>query len=67
MEFVEADGVEIAYERVGEGSPLVFVHGAAEDSRTWQPQLVGLADESPSWRGRSLVPAGPPTCPRASA
>ena len=45
VEFVEADGVEIAYERVGEGSPLVFVHGAAEDGRIWQPQLAGLADE----------------------
>ncbi|MET0933101.1 MAG: alpha/beta hydrolase [Mycetocola sp.] len=45
MEFVEADGVRIAYERAGEGPPLVFVHGAAEDSRIWQPQLAGLADE----------------------
>ena len=45
VEAVETDGVEIAYERVGEGSPLVFVHGAAEDSRIWQPQLAGLADE----------------------
>jgi pimeloyl-ACP methyl ester carboxylesterase len=39
------EGVEIAYERVGEGSPLVFVHGAAEDSRIWQPQITDLADE----------------------
>jgi pimeloyl-ACP methyl ester carboxylesterase len=45
VEFVEAEGVEIAYERVGEGSPLVFVHGAAADSRIWQPQLAGLADD----------------------
>ena len=45
VEFVEAGGLEIAYERVGAGPPLVFVHGAAEDSRIWQPQLVGLADE----------------------
>jgi pimeloyl-ACP methyl ester carboxylesterase len=45
VEFVESDGVEVAYERVGQGSPLVFVHGAAEDSRVWQPQLAGLADE----------------------
>ena len=45
MEFVEAGGLEIAYERVGEGPPLVLVHGAAEDSRMWQPQLAGLADE----------------------
>lgn len=45
VEFVEADGLKIAFERVGQGSPLVLVHGAAEDSRIWQPQLADLADE----------------------
>ena len=45
MEVVPADGLEIAYERVGEGSPLVLVHGAAVDSRMWRPQLTALADE----------------------
>ena len=45
MEVVRADGLEIAYERVGEGSPLVLVHGAAVDSRMWRPQLAALADE----------------------
>ncbi len=45
VEFVETGGLRIAYERVGEGPPLVFVHGAAEDSRIWEPQLAGLADE----------------------
>jgi pimeloyl-ACP methyl ester carboxylesterase len=45
VEFVEAGGLEIAYERVGAGPPLVFVHGAGEDSRIWQPQLASLADE----------------------
>lgn len=45
MELVEINGVEVAYERVGTGPPLVFVHGAAADSRIWQPQLSGLADE----------------------
>ncbi len=45
MEVVWANGLEIAYERVGEGPPLVFVHGAAEDGRVWQPQLAALADE----------------------
>ena len=39
------NGLEIAYERVGEGPPLVLVHGAAEDGRVWQPQLAALADE----------------------
>jgi pimeloyl-ACP methyl ester carboxylesterase len=45
MGVVEAHGLEIAYERVGEGPALVLVHGAAEDGRIWQPQLRGLADE----------------------
>jgi pimeloyl-ACP methyl ester carboxylesterase len=45
VQVVRASGVEIAYERVGEGPPLVFVHGAAEDGRVWQPQLAALANE----------------------
>ena len=45
VEVVRANGLEIAYERVGEGPLLVFVHGAAEDGRVWQPQLAALTDE----------------------
>jgi pimeloyl-ACP methyl ester carboxylesterase len=45
MEVVRANGLEIAYERVGRGPPLVLVHGAAEDGRAWQPQVAALADE----------------------
>jgi pimeloyl-ACP methyl ester carboxylesterase len=45
VEFVRTHGLEIAYERVGAGPPLVLVHGAATDSRMWGPQLAGLADE----------------------
>ena len=45
MEVVQANGLAIAYERVGEGPPLVLVHGAAEDGRVWQPQLAALANE----------------------
>ncbi len=45
VEVVRANGLEIAYERVGEGPPLVFVHGAAEDSRVWRPQVAALADD----------------------
>jgi pimeloyl-ACP methyl ester carboxylesterase len=43
--FVRVNGLEIAYERVGTGPPLVLVHSAASDSRSWRPQLDGLADE----------------------
>jgi pimeloyl-ACP methyl ester carboxylesterase len=39
------NGLEIACERVGEGPPLVLVHGAPADGRLWQPQLAALADE----------------------
>jgi pimeloyl-ACP methyl ester carboxylesterase len=45
VEIVRAHGLEVAYRRVGTGPPLVFVHGAAEDGRAWQPQLAALADE----------------------
>ena len=42
---IRINGLEIAYERAGEGPPLVLVHGAAGDGRMWRPQLAGLADE----------------------
>jgi pimeloyl-ACP methyl ester carboxylesterase len=45
VEAVRVSGVEIAYERVGDGPLLVFVHGAGDDSRVWRPQLDALADE----------------------
>jgi pimeloyl-ACP methyl ester carboxylesterase len=45
MEALRANGLEIAYERAGEGPPLVLVHGAATDSRMWRPQVAALADE----------------------
>jgi pimeloyl-ACP methyl ester carboxylesterase len=45
VEAVRTQGLEIAYERVGAGPPLVLVHGAAEDSRVWRPQVGALADE----------------------
>ncbi len=45
VEVVGGKELEVAYERVGEGPPLVLVHGAAEDGRVWQPQLAALADE----------------------
>ncbi len=43
MEFVEANGIRIAYERAGAGPLLLFAHGAASDHRMWRPQLDSLA------------------------
>ena len=45
MEVIRTNGLEIAYERVGQGPLLVFAHGAASDARLWRPQLAALADE----------------------
>lgn len=45
VQFVETGGLTIAYQRDGVGAPLVLVHGAADDSRTWTPQFADLTDE----------------------
>ena len=43
MEYVDVGGFRIAYTRVGVGPPLVMLHGAPSDSRTWQWMLPDLA------------------------
>ena len=37
-------GLRVGYSRNGTGPPLVLVHGAWSDARTWRHQLEGLAD-----------------------
>jgi pimeloyl-ACP methyl ester carboxylesterase len=63
MGVVQAKGLEIAYERVGKGPPLVLVHGGADDGRPWQPQVAALADEFAvvawDWRGLTRLGANP--------
>ena len=65
MDVVEIDGLRLAYQRAGSGPEVVFVHGGAEDGRTWSPQLDALADEftviawdEPGAGSSSDVPAG---------
>jgi len=45
MDTVEVAGLRIRYQRVGQGPPLVLLHGAYEDSRIWRRQLDALSDE----------------------
>lgn len=46
MEFVEVEGLRIAYQRVGAGSPIVLIHGGfGLSSSSWRPQLEALSDE----------------------
>jgi pimeloyl-ACP methyl ester carboxylesterase len=45
MDQIEVEGLRIAYQRVGEGPPLVLLHGGLSDSREWRRQLEVLSDE----------------------
>jgi pimeloyl-ACP methyl ester carboxylesterase len=45
MSTVETNGVEMYYERRGDGPTVVFVHGAGLDHRMWTPQMETLEDE----------------------
>jgi pimeloyl-ACP methyl ester carboxylesterase len=42
---VEVHGLRIAYQRRGEGPPLVLVHGWPADSRQWHRQIDALSSE----------------------
>ncbi len=44
MEQLEVEGLRIAYERAGEGPPLVLLHGWPLNSREWRRQLEDLSD-----------------------
>ncbi|MFI9486003.1 alpha/beta fold hydrolase [Promicromonospora sp. NPDC052451] len=65
MGHIEVGGLRVAYERVGQGPPLVLLHGAAEDGRVWRQQTTGLAGEltvvawdEPGAGGSSDLPEG---------
>jgi hypothetical protein len=45
MDTVDAGGHRIAYDRKGEGPPLVLLHGYVGDRRMWRTQIDGLSDE----------------------
>lgn len=46
MASIEVDGLRIAYERAGDGPPLVLLHGYVGDGRsTWQRQLDELSGD----------------------
>ena len=45
------DGIEIAYDDVGSGPPIAFIHGFPHNRSLWSPQLGGLVD-----RARCIAP-----------
>ena len=42
---VEANGAKLSYIEKGRGEPVVFVHGAVSDFRTWLEQFNALAND----------------------
>jgi len=65
IERVRAGGPEIACRRAGSGPPMVLVHGAVADGRSWTPQLESLSDayavvawDEPGAGGSDDVPDG---------
>ena len=45
------DSVEIAYDDIGSGIPVAFIHGFPHNRTLWSPQLSGLLD-----RARCIAP-----------
>jgi pimeloyl-ACP methyl ester carboxylesterase len=39
MAFAKVNGVKLYYEETGSGTPIVFVHEFAGDTRSWEPQV----------------------------
>jgi pimeloyl-ACP methyl ester carboxylesterase len=60
MDAVRVGNLSIAFERSGEGTPLLLLHGGASDSREWRRQLEGLSDEF------TVVAWDAPGCGRSS-
>lgn len=44
-EQIEVEGLGIAFERAGDGPPLLLLHGALGDSREWRRQLSALSGD----------------------
>ncbi len=60
MEEIRLEGLDIAFERRGDGPPLVLLHGILQDSRAWRRQLDALSDEF------TVVAWDAPGCGRSS-
>lgn len=48
--FVEADGMTLRYNEVGEGTPLVWIHGGGPGATSWGNFSANLPDFPPGYR-----------------
>jgi pimeloyl-ACP methyl ester carboxylesterase len=60
--YAEAVGTRIAYDTVGEGPDLIFLHAGIADRTMWEPQLEVFSDRYRctvmDWRGVGETPVG---------
>lgn len=69
MPRIKLGNTEIYYETVGEGEPLLFIHGIGSDNRDWENQTGKFSDRyqvvAPDLRGfgQSDKPSGPVSIP----
>lgn len=59
------DGVTLAYESTGEGTPIVFVHEFAGDMRSWEPQVRRFSGSyrTITFNARGYPPSAVPEAP----
>ena len=59
------DGVKLAYEEAGSGTPVVFVHEFAGDMASWEPQLrtFGMRYRAIAYNARGYPPSDVPPTP----
>ena len=59
------DGVKLAYEEAGSGTPVVFVHEFAGDMASWEPQLrtFGMRYRAIAYNARGYPPSDVPPAP----
>lgn len=63
VSFTAADGTRLVGRRIGQGSPVILVHGSAGGLDSWDPVVPLLADEFELWvyARRGYAPSG--DCP----
>jgi pimeloyl-ACP methyl ester carboxylesterase len=67
MLFAKVNGVQLAYEECGQGTPLVFVHEFAGEARSWEPQVRFFARRyrTVAYNARGYPPSEVPDDPAA--
>jgi pimeloyl-ACP methyl ester carboxylesterase len=60
VERIDVAGLTIAFERTGQGTPVVLLHGGLSDNREWRRQIDALRDDF------TVVAWDAPGCGRSS-